>query len=91
LCSFDERIDRLQEFMKDDAVFDGIRIRVVEMTGEPGDVWLTHPLMLHAAAKNCAEAPRLVLSSIVHRSEVSLSEIYQSSGTAETRSRQMSI
>jgi ectoine hydroxylase-related dioxygenase (phytanoyl-CoA dioxygenase family) len=35
------------------------------MTGEPGDVILTHPLLLHAAATNCAEMPRMVLSSII--------------------------
>ena len=79
LCSFDERIDRVREFMKSEAVVSRLWLRVVEMTGEPGDLWLTDPLMLHARAQNCAEVPRLVLSSIVHRREVPLSAIYQSS------------
>jgi ectoine hydroxylase-related dioxygenase (phytanoyl-CoA dioxygenase family) len=46
------------------------------MTGEPGDVLLTHPLLLHAPSKNCAASPRIVLSSTVYRSGVRPSEIY---------------
>jgi ectoine hydroxylase-related dioxygenase (phytanoyl-CoA dioxygenase family) len=47
-----------------------IELRVIEMTGEPGDVLLAHPRLLHAGAKNCTSVPRLMLSSIVHRSGV---------------------
>lgn len=31
-----------------------------EMTGEPGDVVLMHPLMLHSASKNYLRAPRII-------------------------------
>jgi hypothetical protein len=77
LCSFDEKIDRVQQFVKEGAMLDGVNLRVVEMTGEPGDVFMTHPLMLHASAKNCAEVPRLVLSSTVYRHGIDPSAIYQ--------------
>lgn len=62
--------------MKVGAVIDGNEVRVVEMTGEPGDVLLTHPLLLHAPSPNCAQDPRLVLSSTVFRTGVSASEFY---------------
>ncbi|HZC45711.1 MAG TPA: phytanoyl-CoA dioxygenase family protein [Candidatus Acidoferrum sp.] len=76
LCSRDSSDGRVQRFMEEREVFDDVDLRVVEMTGEPGDVLLTHPLLLHAAAKNCAAVPRIVLSSTVYRSGVSWSEIY---------------
>jgi ectoine hydroxylase-related dioxygenase (phytanoyl-CoA dioxygenase family) len=62
--------------MERSEILDDVELRVVEMTGEPGDVLLTHPLLLHAPAKNCAALPRIVLSSTVYRSGVRPSEIY---------------
>ena len=32
---------------------DGLPVRVVELTGEPGDIVVTHPLMVHCVAPNC--------------------------------------
>jgi hypothetical protein len=43
----------------------GVPMRVEEMTGEPGDVWLMHPAALHAPAPNALAAPRLVLAQYV--------------------------
>ncbi|KAF9535497.1 hypothetical protein CPB83DRAFT_841854 [Crepidotus variabilis] len=34
--------------------------KFVEMTGEPGDVILLHPLMLHSASKNYLRIPRVI-------------------------------
>jgi hypothetical protein len=34
--------------------------RVVEFTGEPGDVWLMHPLISHHGSDNVRSVPRLV-------------------------------
>ena len=48
----------------------GAELRVVEMTGEPGDVFLVHPLIVHAPSTNCADVPRIVLSSFVYRNGV---------------------
>jgi hypothetical protein len=36
--------------------------QVVELTGEPGDVWVMHPWLLHAPAPNCGARPRIVLT-----------------------------
>ena len=38
----------------------GARLEVVELVGEPGDVWLMDLRVLHAAAPNCSERPRLM-------------------------------
>jgi ectoine hydroxylase-related dioxygenase (phytanoyl-CoA dioxygenase family) len=57
--------DRVQRFMEADTLVDGVRLRVEPMTGEPGDVILMHPRILHAAAPNALRAPRLVLTQFV--------------------------
>jgi ectoine hydroxylase-related dioxygenase (phytanoyl-CoA dioxygenase family) len=62
--------------MERSEVSDDVELRVIEMTGEPGDVLLTHPLLLHAPARNCASVPRIVLSSTVFRSGVQQSALY---------------
>ena len=70
LCSRDGVSERIERFMERSEASNDIELRVIEMTGEPGDVLLAHPRLLHAGAKNCTSVPRLVLSSIVHRSGV---------------------
>ena len=77
LCSLDQGIDRVRQFMKVGAVIDGNEVRVVEMTGNAGDVLVTHPLLLHAPATNCAKEPRMVLSSTVYRNGVDAAGLYQ--------------
>jgi ectoine hydroxylase-related dioxygenase (phytanoyl-CoA dioxygenase family) len=76
LCSFDLAIDRVQRFMKTAAILEDVEVRVVEMTGEPGDVFLVHPLMMHAGSPNCSALPRMVLSSTVYRRGVDWSALY---------------
>ena len=77
LCSPDGKTDRVGQFMNRSArLTGGVDARVVEMTGEAGDVLLTHPLLLHAAATNCTQSPRIVLSSTIYRCGVTPSSIY---------------
>jgi hypothetical protein len=76
LCSRDGDGGRVQRFMESSELSGEAELRVIEMTGEPGDVLLTHPLLLHAPAKNCASIPRIVLSSTVFRSGVQQSALY---------------
>jgi hypothetical protein len=57
--------ERIQRFMHDASAVDDVELRVEEMTGEPGDVFVMHPAALHAAAPNTLEAPRLVLAQFV--------------------------
>jgi ectoine hydroxylase-related dioxygenase (phytanoyl-CoA dioxygenase family) len=55
---------------------DGVDVRAVELTGEPGDVILMHPLMLHAGSRNCAAVPRLALNSTVYRAGIDPDSLY---------------
>ena len=57
--------DRIQRYMNDGAVIDGIPLRVVEMTGEPGDVILMHSDCFHCAAPNRLAEPRMMLTEMV--------------------------
>jgi Phytanoyl-CoA dioxygenase (PhyH) len=54
--------DRVARFMNEATDFEGSSLQVVELTGEPGDVWLMHPWMLHAASANCGTRPRMVIT-----------------------------
>ncbi len=76
LCSFDPAIDRVQRFMRTSAVVEDVEVRVVEMAGEPGDVFLMHPVMMHAGSINCAALPRMVLSTTVYQRGVDWGALY---------------
>ena len=78
LCTFGTAIDRVDRFMKTASRLDDVELRVVEMVGEPGDVYLVHPLMMHAQSPNCLSVPRIVLSSTVYQRGVDWSVLYQS-------------
>lgn len=41
---------------------DGTRVEVMELTGEPGDAWLMDLRILHAAAPNASDRPRLMVT-----------------------------
>ncbi|WP_329005003.1 phytanoyl-CoA dioxygenase family protein [Kribbella sp. NBC_00709] len=48
------------------AELDGLPVRVVELTGQAGDVYLTHPWILHSIAPNAADAPRMMRSRFIY-------------------------
>jgi hypothetical protein len=52
--------DRIAAFMRDGGEADGVTMRVVELTGEPGDMVFCHPLLTHSMAPNCREVPRMM-------------------------------
>jgi len=52
--------DRTGYFIDDVVDIDGARVRVVELTGEPGDMVFCHPSIVHCAAPNCGENPRFM-------------------------------
>ena len=58
---------RLSRYMRRGVVIDGIDVRVVELSGEPGDVVLMNPRCLHAPAPNTNAFPRLMLSDFLDR------------------------
>jgi hypothetical protein len=58
--------DRVRRFMHDGLELDGVSVRVCEMLGEPGDLLLMHPLMLHAPTPNVLTTPRMMLAQFVY-------------------------
>ena len=68
--------DRIARFMNTTTTIEDVDVRVVEMTGQPGDTYLVHPLMLHAGSPNCRATPRMVLSSTVYQRGVDWSVLY---------------
>ena len=59
LINHDGGSDRINQLFEGTRI-DGIPVRVVELTGEPGDVVITHPLIAHSIAPNCASRPRFM-------------------------------
>ena len=48
---------------------DGIPLEIVELTGEPGDVWITHLHTFHCVAPNALDTPRMMIAQAVSRNE----------------------
>ena len=56
---------RLEKYKGAPTLVDGVKLQVTEMTGDPGDVWIMHPDLLHAPAPNVRKTPRMVLTQFV--------------------------
>jgi hypothetical protein len=54
--------DRINRFMDDGDTVDGVDVRVVELTGAPGDLIVMHPWVLHNISMNVADTPRMMTS-----------------------------
>jgi hypothetical protein len=52
--------DRISAFMDRETIIEGVPLRVVELTGEPGDMVFCHPVMVHCAAPNRGARPRFM-------------------------------
>ena len=52
--------DRVARFMETESKIGDIPVRVVELTGHPGDIVVCNPAMLHAGSLNCAGRPRFM-------------------------------
>ena len=62
-----------------------VLVEVVELTGAPGDVWLTDLRLLHCASPNASERPRMMATYRFTRADV-VSEIHAAYGrTHEAR------
>jgi Phytanoyl-CoA dioxygenase (PhyH) len=57
--------DRIQRYMNDGTIVDGVPLRVVELTGKPGDVILMHSDCFHSAAPNHLAEPRMMLTGMI--------------------------
>jgi hypothetical protein len=53
-------VERTGRFMETTADIDDIPVRVLELTGAPGDAILCHPSMVHAVSPNRADVPRFM-------------------------------
>jgi hypothetical protein len=51
---------RIARFMQTATEVDGIPVRVIELTGAPGDAILCHPSIVHAVSPNRADVPRFM-------------------------------
>lgn len=67
LWNRDDRSDRIQRFMVEGTEIDGVRLRVVELTGEPGEAVLMDARTLHTIGSNCLDRPRLMLNQLISR------------------------
>ena len=61
LSHFDNAEDRIEKFMRFESNVGGTMVKVVELSGKPGDVVLGHPWLFHASSKNCGNHPRMML------------------------------
>jgi hypothetical protein len=52
--------DRVAAFMDTETVVGGVPLRVVELTGEPGDMVFCHPVMVHSISANRGTRPRFM-------------------------------
>jgi hypothetical protein len=52
--------DRIAAFMDAETDVDGVAVRVVELTGEPGDMVFCHPAIVHCASPNHGAEPRFM-------------------------------
>jgi len=62
--------DRIAAFMDAETMVEGVPLRVVELTGEPGDMVFCHPVMVHSVAPNRGSRPRFMrIKTQVHTRE----------------------
>lgn len=52
--------DRIEKFMNWSTDSEGVRLRVLETTGGPGDAILCHPFLYHTASQNHSGVPRFM-------------------------------
>lgn len=57
----DPAINRRKRYLDDGAVVDGVPMRVVEATGQPGDAYLMRSDTFHARSPNTLDDPRIML------------------------------
>lgn len=58
--------DRIARFMPPGGMAGGVPVQVGEMTGEPGDVYVMDPLILHGTMPNAATTPRMMLTEWIY-------------------------
>ena len=59
--------DRVARFMERGETVEGVPLRVVELSGQAGDVFLVHPRTLHCRPTNTGTEPRFMLSALARK------------------------
>ena len=59
-------IARVRRFMDQTTDVNGFPVRIIELTGKPGDAMIGHPLLMHCPAPNCADVPRFMRVCEIH-------------------------
>jgi hypothetical protein len=75
--------DRIAAFMDTETTVEGVPLRVVELTGEPGDMVFCHPVMLHSVAPNRGTRPRFMrikTQILTHEGRELLDRLYETAG-----------
>jgi hypothetical protein len=62
-----EEPDRTRRLMGGRHDADGIELGIVEMTGQPGDAYVTDIHTVHCVAPNAQDQPRMMLAAIFRR------------------------
>jgi len=76
--------DRPERFMQPSEAAEG-SLEVLELVGEPGDVWVMHPWMVHAPAPNAGARPRLALTERIRARAAGLAAAQESAERAAGR------
>ncbi len=61
-----DEASRIRRFMDETTIVEGAPLRAVEMTGEPGDLWVMHPNCLHAGSTSVGVGPRMTVTQWVN-------------------------
>ncbi len=64
--------DGIARFVDREELSGGVSLRVAELTGEAGDIVLTHPWVLHCRGMNCAAQPRFMRAQDIYRRSVAV-------------------
>lgn len=70
LTARDRGDDGIERFVATEARIGDVSVCVAELTGEAGDIVLTHPWVLHCRAMNCGTAPRFMRAQDIYRTSV---------------------
>lgn len=70
LCTSGDTRERYRRFVDEATDVGGVNLKVVELTGKPGDVVFVHPCLIHAIAPNAAANPRFMPAAVFHVDEL---------------------
>ena len=70
----DEPEVRMEKLMHRVTLIDDVPVRVIELTGKPGDAIICHPIILHSGSQNRASMPRFMISKMI-RTEGSIARL----------------